>query len=500
MKINSKNLRHVKIGIREELLLGFVLITIVALGSIGIITGSFLNSIGNSASDQTSEALEIQVQSDMMNKTYNLALTLETQLEHIAADVDGLAESINNILSNPIEYSPRTSYYHVDELYAGTILFNETVITENVTYYENQPPDIHYDSDYELNISDSYSHYLLYNDSYNAMGGDPFNLDNPYGDLINRTAQLDPIFSDVWHRNPIYAWIYVDFAMGVQRTFPYTGVDITIFGGNGEEFHDYKTDDWYIDAASTNGEIVWTSPYIDPYLGWMISISRAVYNGTETLGNFVGVIGLDILLNTITDTVGDISFLETGYGFLIDSDGVSISHPGIEFDPSEEDYIDIQDVEPISDEIYSDMVGLNSGFTSLTKDNELYFLSYAPVTISGYSLGILVPQEEVVGVVRVLEDAIDLQIRRQTTVTLFIILGVITIVLVVGLKIADNVVKPIKRLTDLAIRLSTEDVRKTALTIDSNFDEGLNQDDEIGDLTRAFKNLLLSVQEDANEE
>jgi methyl-accepting chemotaxis protein len=234
-------------------------------------------------------------------------------------------------------------------------------------------------------------------------------------------------------------------------------------------------------------------------LGWMITISRAVYNGTETLAHLVGVIGIDIRLETITKTVGDISFLKSGYGFLIDNEGIIISHPDIIFDPSEEEYFSIQAVEPIDDNILDDMISLESDFALLVKEGKIYYLSYAPIPIAGYSLGIVVPQEEVLKTVYDLENSLNQRMRVQITTLIIIIAVVIVGVLIIGLRVANSVVKPIQKLTNLAMQLSTENIQKAALKIDSNFDADMQQDDEIGDLTRAFKKLVLSVQEDAKE-
>jgi nitrogen fixation/metabolism regulation signal transduction histidine kinase len=114
-------------------------------------------------------------------------------------------------------------------------------------------------------------------------------------------------------------------------------------------------------------------------------------------------------------------------------------------------------------------------------------------------LGIVVPQEEVLKTVYDLENSLNQRMRVQITTLIIIIAVVIVGVLIIGLRVANSVVKPIQKLTNLAMQLSTENIQKAALKIDSNFDADMQQDDEIGDLTRAFKKLVLSVQEDAKE-
>jgi Cache domain len=497
---NKKKNKRV-FGIREQLLLSFIVLSIVTLGSLGIATGVFIGEIGDTTSTESTVALEAQLQSDMKNKTYNYASVIDNELQHVANDLNGIAESINDIFQDPFEYGSRKSYYHADILPAGTKLFDNTVLTKDQFIKANQPPDIRYDPVSEFNVSDSYSHYLIYKDTYKAMGNNEYNLSGEHGKFINRSAHLDPTFAGIKQKNPHYSWIYVDFSIGIQRTFPYTGADPDVFGTASEPGYDYKTGEWYINAKAAGGKIVWTEPYIDPYIGWMISVSRAVYNGTETAGNFLGCVGIDLTLTTITASVGNVKFLQTGYGFLIDPNGYVVSHPNVIFDPADEEYLEVGDIEPITATILSKMSAGDSGFNAVSKKGENYYLAYAPVTVSGYTLCIMVPQDEALASVRAIESEISKQMAVQIGIISAVVVIVTIVVLIIGIKVADSVVKPIQNLTKVALKLSTDNVKKSASEIDTDFDKELmEQDDEIGELTRAFQNLIFKVREDAQKE
>ena len=94
-----------------------------------------------------------------------------------------------------------------------------------------------------------------------------------------------------------------------------------------------------------------------------------------------------------------------------------------------------------------------------------------------------------------LDEPLGLQVIGAAVVIVTIL------VLVIGIKVADSVVKPIQKLTRLALKLSTDNVKKSASEIDTDFDKELmEQDDEIGELTRAFQNLIFKVREDAQKE
>ncbi|OLS13101.1 MAG: phosphatase [Promethearchaeota archaeon CR_4] len=492
--------------IREGILVAFAVFAIIALGSVAATAGIFSGVIGTNTSDQTSAALTATVQYDMQNKTYDYARNLQAQFNKTARDLDSIAEAVANVFSPNFEFGYRRAYYHVDFLEAGTWLLDGTQLLVNTSYPYNVPPDVTYNPKIKQTASASYSDYLLYYDTYQAMGKDETNFTGPHGDLINRTSHLDPIFRDILASNPAAAWIYIDYKIGIQRTFPWSHTDETIFGHTAADRNDYKTGDWYVNAHAATGKVVWTDPEIDEYIGWFVSASRALYNGTPIEQNFIGCVGIDFRLDVLNETVGNIKLYNNGYGFLINKEGAIISHPKVIFDPEVEEPAQIEDVEDIfgtgSLKIsVNTMTSGKSGIAPVRKDNANYYLAYAPVTLSdnsNYTLGIIVPQEEVLAPVRVLEGKILLNLGIQ----LGIIFGILGIVLVaaisVGVKTSDSIVRPITKLTNLALQLSTEDVKKTAVeTLDANFDRDLGaKEDEIGSLARSFKNLVKMVQEE----
>jgi len=502
--------------IREGILVAFAVFAIIALGSVAATAGIFTGIIGSNTSDQTTIAITAQVQNDMQNKTYDYSRILQVQLSKAARDLDAVAEAVSNVFAPDFEYGERRAYYHVDALPKGTLMFTGLHLEANDTRWkDNVPPDVYNNTRTKMWQSANYSDYLLYNATWWAMRGGAYsdypeyNLTGPHGDLINRTNHLDPILRDILASNPAASWIYMDYAdLGIQRTFPWANADVSVFGNTTDAARvDYKTWPWYTNAYKSNGTVVWTSPEIDPNIGWFVSASRVLYNGSRK----IGCVGMDFRLDVLSQTVGNIKLFDTGYGFLVNKSGAIISHPRVIFDEEAEVPEQIEDTEEeifgtgSSQVLLNTMTSGKSGIVSVTKENVKYYLAYAPVTLSdgsNYTLGIIVPQEEALAPVRALQAKILFNLGIQLLIIFGVLGAVLAAAIFVGVRTSDSIVRPITKLTNLALQLSTEDVKKTAVeTLDANFDRDLGaKEDEIGSLARSFKNLVKMVQEEGKTE
>lgn len=86
---------------------------------------------------------------------------------------------------------------------------------------------------------------------------------------------------------------------------------------------DPRTRTWYQQAAQAGG-LVFSDPYLDT------GTKQYVVSGTFPLiqGNQIrGVVGEDILLTTLAETIKGISVNGKGYAFVIDRNGVVLAHP-----------------------------------------------------------------------------------------------------------------------------------------------------------------------------
>jgi diguanylate cyclase (GGDEF)-like protein len=81
---------------------------------------------------------------------------------------------------------------------------------------------------------------------------------------------------------------------------------------------------WYYTPART-GEAVWVGPYTAHYLNevWTVSYVTPIFKDEY----LIGVIGMDILLDTMIERIDHINVYDTGFLSLLSSEGIILYHP-----------------------------------------------------------------------------------------------------------------------------------------------------------------------------
>lgn len=82
--------------------------------------------------------------------------------------------------------------------------------------------------------------------------------------------------------------------------------------------------DWYQNGLASKEEFVWSKPYMDEITKtYTITGSKAVVVNGEVMG----VIGIDILLSQLTNTISESELGFDGYPIIMEEDGTAIAHP-----------------------------------------------------------------------------------------------------------------------------------------------------------------------------
>ncbi len=91
--------------------------------------------------------------------------------------------------------------------------------------------------------------------------------------------------------------------------------------------YDPRKRPWY-ERAVEMGHTAFTTPYID-FVTMELVIALVTPLSVE--GRFVGVMGADTVLDTLVDNLMSVKVGETGYAFIVESDGTILVHPNQEF-------------------------------------------------------------------------------------------------------------------------------------------------------------------------
>ncbi len=259
-----------------------------------------------------------------------------------------------------------------------------------------------------------------------------------------------------------------------------------------DEGYDPRQRDWYINALAEDGT-VFTETYLDVFGRLLVTCASPV---KTQAGKTVGVLGMDILIEDINASIVNAEVGEEGYAFLIDQNGIVISAPNLEVGP-DGNYKQVKLGEQRGfSAVVEAMLAGESGFLEAQADEPL-FVSYAPVPVSGWSLGMVLPREEVVAPAAAMYDHIMAETGETTgavssmTAIMLVFFALAIVVIVVIVMIATRVQS--RRLTD-PIRTLTQGAQTIgAGNLDYEID--VNTGDELEILGDTINHMTVSLKE-----
>lgn len=304
---------------------------------------------------------------------------------------------------------------------------------------------------------------------------------------------LDYFTKGLMEKNPDIIAIY--FGGKAGETVYYPNIDLAAIVP--PDF-DITSRPWYINAenlSQTDEKAVWSIPYQDAALnGLVITSSIPVY---DDAGEFRGVAGIDLQIATVIQRVSSISIGKTGYGFLIDSEGRAIAMPsqGLQDFNLTKEEVQSGDVESLSllnrvsldiFEVLAKMTSGQTGVRLVEIQGSNRYIAYKPIPIVGYSLGVVVSEDEL------LQDFVETNtvLEDQTRLTIFNAVGVILILLsVAGLAsygIGNSITAPLDKLTRVAKEVAAGNLNARA---------DVTTGDEIGILGNTLNNMSTTAQD-----
>ncbi|SHH58688.1 methyl-accepting chemotaxis protein [Caloranaerobacter azorensis DSM 13643] len=216
---------------------------------------------------------------------------------------------------------------------------------------------------------------------------------------------------------------------------------------------------WYKQAVASK-KLIWTDPYIDEDTGKpVISAAIPIYNKSAN-NEFVGVLAVDISLETLTKMANSIQIGAKGYPVLLDRNGYIMTHKDMKLIGK------TVPVKIVADAINKSKEGVVD--YKFKENGKLYdkFAVYTTIDRLGWKILVIMYMNEISGkVMFILESVLMFSV-------IFLLVGI-----VVSYLLSKSIIKPIEVLVDGMRRIKGGD-----LTVRCN----INSKDEIGELAKDF--------------
>ncbi len=246
----------------------------------------------------------------------------------------------------------------------------------------------------------------------------------------------------------------------------------------GSEDYNYFYWTWY-QIPKELKRPVWSEPYYDEGGGNIIMSTFSVpfYKTVAGERQFLGILTADISLTWLQKLVSAIQIYESGYAFLISRHGIMVTHPFEELIMNETIFSVAEAREDAQlREIGRDMIKGHSDFVlfeSIVTNRECW-MAYRQIPSSGWSLGVIFPQDEL------LTDIVNL----NKTVIFLGGIGFFLLIAVIAM-IAASITRPLRILAG-----ATKDISKGNLDIEF---PRIKSKDEVGKLAESFDYMKSSL-------
>ncbi len=220
---------------------------------------------------------------------------------------------------------------------------------------------------------------------------------------------------------------------------------------------DATSREWYKQAVENPDAIQWTSPYIDGATGeFVITATQAV----QLDGQLVGVVGLDIQLEALTNQIAGNELSHDGYPVILDAEGTAIVHPTLRG----EDLMDLAFI----NQMYT--AGEAKGSIQYQYEGSDKVIVFATLPGVDWKVGAVYDQKKI--------DQLAVDLRQA-----MIVIALATLILfsVVLFFMINRMIKPLGQLKSLMESVSNGD-----LTVRSD----IQTKDEIGELGNHFNTMI----------
>ncbi len=446
-------------SIRKKVQLITVLIVLVAMiitscvGLFGMIniqneTSKGGHELESSITQKSEQALLDQMQKNMKDIVEGKAQMAQSELQKFEGFTQTFASYAKNLYTNPEKYSKREVL--------SPLLENKDILSMQ-RYLANE----------NINLSDVWDELCL-------------------------LGNLEDVFSSFME---IYGESIATVYVGTESGFlvSYDNAAHRAFDNehhSGEFYFSYYESEWY-KQAKTSGKTFFTDTYLDSYgRGLTMTCVSPIFDDKN---NFVGAVGIDILIDDLNKTIVNMDITPNSYAFIVNENGDIIVSQKINSNNAVLGNI-IKDEELSAFRVCDEILSGKSGVV-LSPDG-IYF-AYSPIPASSWTLVINTPGRDIVSPLYTMKDDIsnivdNVSIKIDNWIKFLILIFVVSSIIVILVLILISS-KLSKKITSPIIRLSKD------VEVVSNGDlshiTSVESNDEIGVLAMSFNKMTQSLQQ-----
>lgn len=256
------------------------------------------------------------------------------------------------------------------------------------------------------------------------------------------------------HANPVFASLY--FASTDNMMIHSTG-------WQPPPGFDLRIRPWYV-MAQVQNRLVFTEAFVNVSKDAMIvTIAKPVYDGQ---GTFLGVVGGDVSVETVTRIVVDKKIGKYGFSFLVDGNNNLMAHPDYQHDRLIETPLDAEHLNAVRLAVANP-----DGAATVSLRGREGFLDYQPIAGTSWKLGSFIS----------LEDFVRSE-EQITTAFLLVLLASVVIIFAFLSLLRRFVIAPLTKLNDDVDRIDVDNLSEMRLPVNNN--------DAFAAVTRTINHLL----------
>lgn len=239
----------------------------------------------------------------------------------------------------------------------------------------------------------------------------------------------------------------------------------------------------YFRQVMATGDTYVGNPMISPVNGKPIAI---IASPVKKDGKVIGIISGSITLESLSARLAETKIGKTGYMFMIQKEGLVLSHPDKE-KIMKENILKENTIEPGLKAAIEKMSQGENGLAEYKSEGVEKYIAYVPVSGTDWSIGASINVTEVTQ-----------QIKTLTYVFAGVTIIFVLLAALIAVMLAGRIAKPIKKLDLAATQIAEGNFRINKINV--------NSQDELGNLAKAFevmiaylRSLITQVQSQADQ-